>query len=89
MFGSEDAYDQVGLQCYSNAHFSSHSTLLCVKHTADKHASCETCDRIFASERGLEDHYRDSSRHPNCSWCGAGFEHDSDCEEVSCIFPYE
>ncbi|KAF9260574.1 hypothetical protein L218DRAFT_962394 [Marasmius fiardii PR-910] len=50
---------------------------------ADAEFKCTTCSRGFATVRALEEHFRQSPRHPNCPVrsCGKGFRNSWDCEE--------
>ncbi|TFK61302.1 hypothetical protein BDN72DRAFT_828383 [Pluteus cervinus] len=45
-------------------------------HMAAKHPptfDCVKCERSFPAPFALEDHFRGSAAHPNCSLCGKGF----------------
>ncbi|KAF9057190.1 hypothetical protein BJ165DRAFT_1520570 [Panaeolus papilionaceus] len=45
-------------------------------HMTAKHPptwDCALCERSYHAEFALEDHYRGSNAHPNCSACGQGF----------------
>ncbi|KAJ7581237.1 hypothetical protein C8J56DRAFT_959455 [Mycena floridula] len=56
-----------------------------IAHQRDKHSDgfsqCSKCQRRFASAQGLKEHYRGSPHHPNCPFCGLGFQDTKECLE--------
>ncbi|KAJ3729786.1 hypothetical protein C8R42DRAFT_175920 [Lentinula raphanica] len=42
---------------------------------------CRPCNKYFASQSSLSEHYRGSRQHPVCTECGRGFENQRACDE--------
>ncbi|KAJ3732565.1 hypothetical protein DFJ43DRAFT_1073188 [Lentinula guzmanii] len=56
------------------------------KHIAreneERFYTCHTCNRSFASQSSLDEHYRGSNVHPVCPRCGKGFKDQWSFNEV-------
>ncbi|THH08134.1 hypothetical protein EW146_g9098 [Bondarzewia mesenterica] len=59
------------------------------QHVATQHPEfrCRVCDQVFGSDHLLEEHYRDSFRHPTCPECRISFVDDRAlAEHVLAVF---
>ncbi|KAJ3979285.1 hypothetical protein F5890DRAFT_1547050 [Lentinula detonsa] len=50
--------------------------------------TCHTCNRSFASQSSLDEHYRGSNVHPVCSRCGKGFKDQWSFDEHEQLCPH-
>ncbi|KAJ3901558.1 hypothetical protein F5879DRAFT_807087, partial [Lentinula edodes] len=59
-----------------------HST----KEGETKSYTCRPCNRSFALQSSLVEHYRGSEAHPTCPKCGKGFENRRSFDETAQVF---
>ena len=84
-FVSQTAYDAVCRSCSRCASAYFVIDWIYAQHMAAKHPptfDCTLCNRPYHAPFALEDHYRGSNVHPNCTKCGRGFRDQAACDEV-------
>lgn len=84
-FVSQTAYDAVRRCCSRCASPDFDIDWMYAQHMAAKHPptfDCTLCNRPYHAPFALEDHYRGSNVHPNCTKCGRGFRDQAACDEV-------